>query len=165
MKISIIAALTTDGVIGWNGKMPWKMETDLRRFRELTKDNYVVMGRRTFESIGKPLPNRTNIVVTRNPSYAYDGVIVVPSVDDAISMAFNDKQDEVFIIGGTEIFRLGLKYATHMYLTRIHAYTFGDTYFPPVNWDEWICTEQRSYPPDQQNDYPFTFETYQLKAE
>ena len=134
--VSIIAAVSENGVIGVDNKLPWYIPEDLKRFKKLTKGNTVIMGRKTYESIGKPLPDRVNIVVSRNKDLVIPGCLVVNSVTQAIRKADNDK--DVFIIGGGEIYNSGIIHAKRIYLTKVHQEVEGDTKFPEISgWEEY----------------------------
>lgn len=135
MLISLIAAMDRNGVIGKDNSLPWQLPEDMKRFKELTLGKLVIMGRKTFESIGKPLPNRTNIVITKNKNYKAKGCIVVHSSDQALNAAKGNK--EVMIIGGEQIFREFLPIANRMYLTFIDKDFEGDAYFPEYDEREW----------------------------
>lgn len=135
MIISLIAAMGKNRVIGKDNSLPWKLPEDMKRFRELTAGKPVVMGRKTFESIGKPLPNRKNIILTRDKNYKADGCIVVHSVDDALNAT--KESNEVMIIGGANIYGQFLPIANKMYLTLIDADFEGDAYFPEYDKSEW----------------------------
>lgn len=135
MIISIIAAVGKNNVIGVDNKLPWKLSADLKRFRTITSGKQVVMGRKTFESIGKPLPNRTNIIITRDKNYKADGCIVVHSAEEALNAAKGNQ--EIMIIGGEQIFREFLPKAKRMYLTIIDEKFNGDAYFPEYDKTEW----------------------------
>jgi dihydrofolate reductase len=130
MIISIIAAMTENHVIGRGGTIPWDIPADRRRFRELTIGHPIIMGRKTFESIGKPLPGRKNIILSRQPDYRREGCCVVHSFADALSASTG--ADEVFICGGEELYRQALKLADRIYLTVVHMESFGDSYFPTI---------------------------------
>lgn len=134
MIISLIAAMSRNKVIGKDNKLPWKLPADMKRFRELTSGKPVIMGRKTFESIGKPLPNRKNIIITRDRNYKRDGCIIVHSAKDALKAAGDG---DVMIIGGAQIYAEFLPKANKMYLTFIDADFEGDAYFPEYNEDEW----------------------------
>lgn len=147
MTLSIIVAVAGNGVIGCAGRMPWHIGEDLRRFKRITSGHPVVMGRKTFESLGnKPLPGRTNIVVTRNADFAVpDGVVRVSSLEEALS-GFRDTDEEVFIIGGGQIYRQAVPMADKLYLTRIEASPEGDTHFPEIVADEWRMVWRDAHP-------------------
>ena len=135
MKISLIAAFAEEGVIGKDGKIPWTLKEDLKHFRNQTEGCSVVMGRKTYESIGRPLPNRLNIVMTRNPK-RQEGIKEVSNTKDALKVA-SSYSDEIFIIGGEKIYEEFLPLATKMYLTKIDIKVNGDTFFPSWNKNEW----------------------------
>lgn len=151
--------MSENRVIGINNKLPWHLPADLRHFRRLTTGHPVIMGRRNYESIGKPLPNRTNIVVTRNPDYRAAGCLVTHSLDDAMNSAGNDS--EIFIIGGAEIYRQAFDRANRIYLTLIHARIEGDTYFPEFEGPPWREISRERHERDENNPYPFSFLTYE----
>jgi dihydrofolate reductase len=136
MRTVIVAAVGRNGVIGVDGGLPWRLPDDLARFKSLTMGQALVMGRATFESIGRPLPGRTTIVLTRDPGWAHDGVEVAGSLDEAIRAAHESGRD-AFIAGGAEVYRAGLDVADVMELTEVDAAPDGDTYFPEVDWDRW----------------------------
>ena len=135
MIISLIAAIGKNNVIGVDNKLPWKLSADLKRFRTITSGKPVIMGRKTFESIGGPLPNRKNIIITRDKNYKADGCVVVHSAEEALHAA--GENGEVMIIGGAEIYRQLLPKADKMYLTVIDGEFDGDAYFPEYSKDEW----------------------------
>lgn len=144
-------------VIGVNNALPWRLPEDLKYFRRLTTGHHVIMGRRNYESIGKPLPERTNIVVTHNPDYAAPGCHVVHSIIDALQLAKDDT--EVFIIGGAQLYRQTLDRADRMYLTLIHADITGDVLFPEFNWNEWKDVARCRHEPDDRHPYSYSFIT------
>ncbi|MGB5336578.1 MAG: dihydrofolate reductase [Woeseiaceae bacterium] len=159
--ISIIVAASTNDVIGVRGELPWKISADLKRFKALTLGHPVVMGRRTFESIGRALPGRQNIVITRQANYAAPGCDVVSSPADALSAAGD--VDEIFIIGGSEIYALFLSKASRLYLTRVHCNIDGDAYLPEFNELDWRLTETEAHAADDANQFAFEFRTYEQK--
>ena len=157
----MIAALAANKVIGRNNELPWHQGTDLKRLKALTMGHHLLMGRRTYDSIGRPLPGRTSVVITRDASYRPEGVIIVHSLEDAIRVAAEARDPEPFIAGGAQIFEQGLHRADRMYLTRIHADIEGDTYFPDFDdVSEWQLTDSEHFDADEKNDYPFSFLTY-----
>ncbi len=162
MKISLIAA-AGDGnnAIGLKGKIPWHLPADFKRFKELTLGHPIIMGQKTFESIGKPLPGRTNIVVTNDADYRADGCTVVHSMDDAI-IAAKDAA-EIFVGGGGQIYHLALSMAQKIYLTRVHGTFEGDTFFPVVNENEWRLVSSEPHAKDVQNPFDYTFCVYERK--
>lgn len=161
MRVSLIAAMAENRVIGVNNTLPWRLPADLRHFRQLTTGHHVIMGRRNYESIGRPLPERTNIVVTRNPDYRAPGCRVVHSVEEALTSAQNDP--ELFIIGGAEIYRQALDRADRLYLTLVHANIRGDTYFPEFDPGHWNEVSREQHEADEKNPYACTFLTYDRK--
>ena len=160
MIVSIIVAMDKNGVIGKNLKgMPWYLPADLKHFKEITTGKPVIMGRVTYDTIGKPLPNRQNIVLTRDPAFSAQNVEVVRSINEAVHKA--KQAEEIMVIGGANIYKQFLPLANRMYVTRIHAEFEGDTYFTKVNWDEWREIARESHEPDGKNPYPYTFLTYE----
>jgi len=154
--MEIIAAFTENRVIGVDGVIPWHLPTDLVHFKKLTLGHVVVMGRRTWESIGKPLRNRINIVITRKKDYQASGATVVHSFEDAIKAAQGKR---VFVIGGGEIYTMALPLATRLHLTRIHTELDGDTYFPVIKKDQWVSKATRKCAADKDNPFSLTFQT------
>ncbi|BCP54395.1 dihydrofolate reductase [Kaistia sp. 32K] len=143
-RLSIIAAVAENGVIGRDGDMPWKLSTDLKRFKAITTGKPVLMGRKTFVSIGRPLPNRLNIVVTRDPAFAADGVTVVPELDAALAAA--GAAEELMVIGGGEIYRAFFDRADRLYITHVAATPEGDTLFPPIDPGIWGTVSSEAVP-------------------
>ena len=142
MRVALVAAIAEGGVIGRDGALPWHISEDLQHFKKVTMGKPVVMGRKTYESIGKPLPGRSNIVVTRNLGLELDGVTVVHSLDEALRMAERFRPTETFLIGGAELYQLALPKVDRMYLTRVHKKFDGDTFFPEFDRDEWLELER-----------------------
>ena len=157
-KYSIIVAATDNNVIGRNNAMPWHLKRDLIRFKELTTGSAVIMGRRCFESIGKPLPNRLNVVVSSNESYNPEGVIVKPSLQFAVDYVNSKYIKEPFIIGGGSLYRQSVNIVNKIYLTRIHTeIPDGDTFFPELDMSKWDIVHSEDFPADKDNDFPTTF--------
>jgi dihydrofolate reductase len=165
MKLSLIVAMAENGVIGRNGELPWHLSADLRRFKRLTMGHAILMGRKTWESIGRPLPGRTSIVISHHADYhtGDEKTQVAASLDDGLMIAkrANCEQDQLFIIGGGAIYELALPRAKRLYLTRVHADVEGDVSFPPVDWQQWELKEQSNHTADPLNDFPYSFEMYQ----
>lgn len=153
--ISIIAALAENRVIGVNNTLPWRLPNDLKHFRRLTTGHAIVMGRKNHESIGKPLPERTNIVVTRNRDYRANGCLIAHSLDEALTLAKDDP--EIFVIGGAEIYREALPHADRLYLTQVHADIHGDTFFPEIKSDDWKETARERHAADDKHAYAYSF--------
>ncbi|HBO18293.1 MAG TPA: dihydrofolate reductase [Methylophilaceae bacterium] len=135
-NLSIIVAMSSNRVIGVNNTLPWHLSEDLKHFKSLTTGHTIIMGRKTYESIGRPLPNRRNIVISRNSNTSYEGVEVVHSLEDAFSISTNDK--EVFVIGGSNIYEQALSFVDQLYITEIKKSFIGDAFFPEINKQIWI---------------------------
>jgi dihydrofolate reductase len=161
MTISIIVAMTADRVIGRDNTLPWRLPADLRRFKRLTLGHHLVVGRKTWESIGRPLPGRKMVVITRQRKFRADGVEVVHSIDDALAVARKNGEDEVFIAGGEEIYRQTLARAHRLYLTRVHATIEGDAFFPEYDAAAWTEVEREDRAADEKNPHAFSFVTYE----
>lgn len=161
IKTALIVAAAENGIIGKDNDMPWKISSDLKYFKKVTMDKPVIMGRKTFESIGKPLPGRVNIVITRDTSFTYEGVITAHSVEMAIdvakSMAEVKGLKEIMVIGGAEIYTLFLPFADRLYLTRIHAEIDGDTSFPELNPDEWLEYSREDHVAGEKDSHDHSF--------
>lgn len=153
--LSLIVAISENAVIGRDGELPWRLSADLRRFKRLTMGHHIVMGRKTFESIGRLLPGRKMIVVTRREEYKPAGVIVARDLSAAIEAAAGD--DEVFVIGGGEIYRQAIEMADRIYLTRVHAEVEGDVTFPEIDWSQWRNLEETHHAADAKNQFAHTF--------
>ncbi len=160
--LSILVAVSDTGVIGRDGGLPWRLSADLRRFRRLTTGHAIVMGRKTYESIGRPLPERTNIVVTRQADFTAEDVVVAGDIDAALRRAreAHGPDDEVFVVGGAEIYRQTLDRADRLYLTRVHTDIGGDTYLPPIDFAQWRLVEESRHATDDKNEFPHTFAVY-----
>ncbi|HYM60872.1 MAG TPA: dihydrofolate reductase [Thermoanaerobaculia bacterium] len=159
MTISVIAAVSANGIIGRGGALPWRQSADLKRFKALTMGHHVIMGRKTFDEVGRPLPGRPTIVVTRNRDFTPAGTRSVGSLEEALALAENDP--EVFIVGGGEIYVQALPRAGRLYLTRIHAEVEGDTQFPEIDASEWRLIDSEHCEADENNQYPYSFLTYE----
>jgi len=155
--MELVAAMTENNVIGQNADMPWHLPADLAHFKNLTSGHAIIMGRRTWESIGKALPNRFNIVVTRQPQYKAKGAVVVNSLDEGQQEAGSRR---IFIIGGGEMYAESFARVSHLHLTRIHTMLDGDTFFPEIDEALWTCQERINRPSDDKNPYNLTFETW-----
>jgi dihydrofolate reductase len=157
MIVSIIAAMERKRGIGVDNKLPWRLSADLKRFRALTMGHHVIVGRKTFESIGRLLPGRRMIVVTRDGAYKPEGCDVAQSVEEAINLARERGESEVFICGGAEIYAQSIQIADRMYLTFVDAEVAADTFFPEFDELEWSERESFYQPADEKNQYSFTF--------
>lgn len=159
MNLSILAAKATNNTIGENNQLIWRLPADLKHFRELTTGETVIMGRKTFESIGKALPERNNIIITRQPGYQAPGCEVVHSLEEAIQASA--QEENVFIIGGGEIYRQALDLAGTLYITEVHETFAGDTVFPEIDKGTWAETFREDHLADEKNPYDYSFVTYQ----
>lgn len=161
MRISLIVAAARNGAIGRGGALPWHLPADLKRFKQLTLGKPILMGRKTFDSIGRPLPGRANIVITRDRSYAPAGVTVVHGFDDALGKAREAAKqlgaDEIVVIGGADIFRLALPVADRLHLTEVHADVRGDTFFPAFDRAEWAETLREDRKSDGADGMAYSF--------
>jgi len=156
--LSIIVALSENNVIGTGNRLPWKISADLRRLKNLTMGHHLLMGRKTFESIGRPLPGRVNIIITRNENFKAEGCVVTKSMHEALEVSRNDS--ETFVFGGGEIFREAISLVRKIYMTRVHAEIAGDTFFPVLNPDEWKEVSREDHTKDEHNEYDYSFITY-----
>ncbi len=159
-NLTVIAAVAENNALGKKNGLLWHLPDDFKRFKKITSGHKIIMGRKTFESFPKPLPNRTHIVITRNTHYTIDrsNCIVVRSIEDALNLI--GKNEPSFIIGGGEIYALGMKYADAMELTRVHHSFDGDTFFPEIDTTIWKLTEEEYHPKDERHLYDFTYMTY-----
>jgi dihydrofolate reductase len=158
--ISLIVAVSENDVIGVPGRLlPWRLTADLRRFREITTGHPVIMGRKTYETIGRPLPNRENIIVTRNKDYVAEGAHVVVSLEEALRLAKRLDKHEIFIGGGGSLYEQAIPSATKLYLTRVHAQIQGSVYFQ-IDKADWSLVSSEEHGADSMNDHPFTWEIY-----
>jgi dihydrofolate reductase len=160
MQVSIIVAAAENGAIGKDNQLLWRLPDDLKRFKQLTLGHPMIMGRKTFESIGKPLPGRTSIVVTRNADFAVDGVLVAHSLEEALRLAEEKNKEEIFIVGGGELYRQAQHVATRIYLTKVHAVIEGDTYFEINEPAAWTETERIVHEADERHPLKFEFINY-----
>lgn len=167
VPVSFVLAVAENGVIGANGDMPWRLSTDLRRFKKLTDGTPMVMGRKTFESIGKPLPGRTSIVVTRNTDWKGDGAIVAHSADAALDLALSIAEEQgaktVSVVGGGEIYRQLLGRADVLHVTRVHASPPGDAYFADPDPVEWALVSSEAFAATEVDSAPTTYCIYERK--
>ena len=155
MKISLIVAMDQNGLIGSNNDLPWRLSSDLKQFKAITMGSPIIMGRKTHESIGRPLPGRTNVIVTRNTQYHADGCEVIHDLSDIES--FCKGHHEIFIMGGAELYKQSLHLIDRIYLTEVHAQLDGDTYFPEFDRAHWQEVERQDFTADDKNDYDYSF--------
>ena len=157
MRISLIVALAENGVIGRAGQIPWHLSADLRRFKQLTIGHHLIMGRKTFESIGRLLPGRTTVVLSRQDDFAPPGALIAHDLQQALQRSESADEDEAFIVGGAEVYRQALDLADRLYVTRVHARIEGDVRFPEFDESAWTVVEQSDHPSDSANDYESSF--------
>tara|TARA_B100001250_G_scaffold393390_1_gene396132 strand:- start:1386 stop:1889 length:504 start_codon:yes stop_codon:yes gene_type:complete len=165
VKLALIVAVAQNRVIGRDNKLPWYLPNDLKYFKQTTLGKPVIMGRKTYESIGKPLPGRTNIVITRQAGYQPEGVKVVGTVEDAIKVAESvcliDGQDEAMVMGGAEIYGLTLPHCERLYLTEVHADVEGDAWFPEYEKSEWKEVTREDFKAEGPNPFDYSFVVYE----
>jgi dihydrofolate reductase len=166
MIVSLVAAVAKNFVIGKNNGLPWRLPDDMKFFMETTKGHYVILGRKNFESLPhkfQPLPDRTNVVVTRQKDYKAHGALVVHSIEDALKVAEVNKESEVMVIGGSDIYTLALPMANRLYITEVNAEVEGDVYFPKFDKTEWTEISRLAHPADERHVYSFDFVVYEKK--
>jgi dihydrofolate reductase len=161
MAVSLIVAVSENLVIGKDGDLPWHLPADLRHFKNTTMGHHLIIGRRTWDEVGKPLPGRTMVVITRSRSFSAEGATVVHSLEEALEVAAEDI--EPFIGGGAYIYRMALArdLVDRLYITRIHAEVEGDTFFPEIDFDEWTLVSEEHHEADKKNEYPYSFLIYE----
>ena len=164
MRISIIVAIADNGVIGRDNELPWRLSADLQRFKALTMGHHLLLGRKTFESIGRPLPGREMIVVSRGTPALPEGVHLSSSVNDGVERARSYAEDELFVAGGASIYAVTLAACDRIYLTRVHGDVDGDVLFPKVDWSAWDEVSGENIPADERNEYETTFNVYDRGA-
>ncbi len=168
MKVVLIAAFAQNRVVGIENRLPWHLPEDLKYFKRTTSGKAIIMGRKTYDSIGRPLPNRTNIVITRNPEFTAPGIKVVASLEAAIELAKEVNHingvDEVMVIGGASIYESALPIADRLYLTHVHAEVAGDAYFPEVNFKQWAEVSREDYKASENNPYDYSFVVYEKNS-
>jgi len=165
MAVSLIVAVSENGVIGKDGGLPWRLSADLKYFKKTTMGHHLIIGRRTWDEVGKPLPGRTMVVVTRSRHFAPEGVRVAHSLEEALEIARDDH--EPFIGGGAHIYRIALEnnLVNRLYITRVHAKIEGDTRFPDFDLDEWELISEERHEADQRNEHSYSFLVYERRSE
>jgi dihydrofolate reductase len=159
--IIMIAAASENNALGKNNKMIWNLPNDFKRFKNLTSGHHIIMGRKTFKSLDKPLPNRTHIVITRQKNYAPEGCIVVNSMEEAIKIC--PKNENSYIIGGGEIYNLGMSFSDKIELTLVHHSFEADAFFPTINLEDWEITNSEFQTKDEKHLFDYTYQTYNRK--
>lgn len=157
MTVSAIVAAAKNRVIGKDNEIPWYLPADLAYFKKCTLEHHVIMGRNSFRSIGRPLPKRTNIVITRDPYFTAEGVLIAHSVEEALGIAFDHGETEAFIIGGGEIYRQSMDLWDRLYLTEVDLEPEGDVYFPEIDPEEWYEVWREEHAADAKNEWAYTF--------
>lgn len=158
MTLSLIVAVAQNQVIGRDGELPWHLRADLQRFKAITMGHHILMGRATYDSIGRLLPGRTTVILSRQDDYVVDGALVAGSLDEALQLSRQDS--EVFVVGGQSLYQSALPRADRLYLTRVLASVRGDVFFPELDLQNWLLTETESHPADAENDHAYRFEVY-----
>ncbi len=159
--IILIAAAAENNALGKDNQLLWHLPEDFKRFKQITSGNYIIMGRKTFESFPKPLPNRTHVIITRQKDYIAEGCIVVHSLEEAIEIS--PKEEEVFVIGGAEIYKQSIENADKIELTRVHSEFEADAFFPEFNTSNWNLVFSEKHTKDEKHQFDYTFETYLKK--
>ncbi|MFN7947002.1 MAG: dihydrofolate reductase [Blastocatellia bacterium] len=165
MIISLIVAMDERRGIGFEGRLSWRLSADLKRFKALTMGHHLIAGRKTYESIGRPLPGRTMIIITRDPAYQAEGCLIAHSVDEALALARSRGETEAFIIGGAEIYAQTLERADRLYLTQVHATVDADVFFPAFDQSAWREQEVSQHEAGEKNQYPSTFKLLVRKTD
>lgn len=160
MIVSAIVAAAQNNVIGDGNDIPWRIPTDLKYFKQTTLDHHIIMGRKTFASMGRPLPKRTNIVLTRDLMFTATGILVAHSIEEALTMAYDNDEKEVFIIGGGEIYKQSMHYLDKVYLTRVMAEPEGEVVFPDLPAEEWKLISSEAHQANERDEHDFVFEVY-----
>jgi len=161
-KLAMIVAASSNDVIGADGGMPWHLSADLKRFKKLTMGHHIIMGRKTYESIGRLLPGRTTVIISRQPAFKVDGAVIANSLQAALEIAATD--DCPFITGGAQIYQLALPWVTDIHLTRIHQSAEGDTVLPQIDWNDWALVDSQTFATQSPPELQYTFEDYQRKT-
>lgn len=167
LELSMIIAASENNVIGRDGQLPWHIGSDLRRFKRLTMGHPIIMGRKTFESLGRVLPGRLHLIVTRNADWRpnvsqqeQDQVKVLGSWAEIEQWLQQSGTEKAFVIGGAQLFEAAIDDVSHFYLTRVHAEVSGDVYLPRIDWQQWELTQRADHPADERNDHAYSFEDY-----
>jgi dihydrofolate reductase len=165
MIISTIVAVAKNNVIGKDNDIPWYLPADLKYFKKITTGHHIVMGRKCYESIGRPLPKRTNVVVTRNPFFMATGCLITHNVAEAVQLAEANGEDEVFIIGGGQIYEIALPHVDRIYLTEVDLEVDGDIFFPEIDPQNWNLIKETKHEADEKNEYNYTFKVLERKKD
>ncbi len=163
MIVSAIVAVAENHVIGYNNRIPWHLPADLKFFKRTTLHHHIIMGRKTFLSIGKPLPQRTNIIVTSNPAFSAAGIWIAHSIAQALNMAKAHGETEAFIIGGSQIFQQSMHWWHRLYLTEVKANPQGDIWLPPIDFSQWHLIQSEAHKADEKNQYDYCFKIFERR--
>lgn len=163
MIVSAIVATAKNRVIGKDNDIPWYLPADLKYFKRTTLNHHIIMGRNCFQSIGRPLPKRTNIVITRNPYFVASNCLIARSIEEALSLAHENGETEAFIIGGGQIYVQSLPFWDKLYLTEVDLKVDGDVFFPELNMEEWQLLASEPHEADEKNEFNYTFKVYNRK--
>lgn len=161
MIVSTIVATAKNNVIGKDNQIPWYLPADLKYFKKTTLNHHIIMGRNCYESIGRPLPQRTNVIVTRNPFFVASGCLVTHSIGEALELAFDNGEEEAFIIGGGEIYEQSKDLWDKIYLTEVDLEVEGDVFFPKIDFGSWEETFKESHQKDEKNEFDYTFKIFE----
>ena len=164
MIISAIVAVDNNYVIGNGNQIPWYLPADLKYFKRTTIHHHVIMGRKTFQSIGRPLPKRHNIVVSRDAFFTATGVVLARSIEEALNIALENGEKEAFIIGGSQIYEASMAFWDRVYLTQIDAAVDGDVYFPKLDFNDWNLVKTEEFKKDEKNLYDYSFKVFEIKS-
>ncbi len=159
--ITLIAAAAENNALGKDNQLVWHLPNDFKRFKQITSGHYIIMGRKTFESFPKPLPNRTHVIITRQKNYSIEGCIVVHSMEEAIEIC--PKNEDLFVIGGAEIYNQSIHFADKIELTRVHANFEADAYFPEINSMDWQLVFEEKHSKDEKHNFDYTYQTFLRK--
>ena len=162
MLVSAIVAVAQNGVIGKDNQIPWYLPADLKYFKKVTTGHHVIMGRKCFDSIGRPLPNRTNVIITRDLYFVATGCVVVHSIEEALNFAFENEETEAFIIGGGEIYSQSIQYWDNVYLTEVNISPEGDILFEPLD-DNWKLASEEAHQADEKNELDYVYKVFKKK--
>jgi len=160
MKISSIVAVASNGVIGKDNDLPWRLSGDLKFFKKTTSGHHIILGRKNYQSIGFPLPKRTNIILSRNPFFIVSNCLVAQSIEEALEIALEHGEEEVFIIGGAKIYEQTMDIVDTLYYTEVHAEPEGDVFFPEMDWSKWELESAVKHEADEKNEFAFTIKTF-----
>ena len=163
MNISCVVAVANNRVIGKDNDIPWNLPADIKYFKKRTSGHHILMGRNCYESIGRPLPKRTNVIITRDPYYRVSNCIVTHSIEEALGIAYDNGETEAMIIGGGTIYNQTQDLWDRLYLTEVDINVDGDIFFPDIDFAQWELESEESHLPDEKNEFPYTFKIYNRK--